>query len=858
MRRRTDTPFAPAVPQILAIPAGQAATPIAPAPDKLFPAARLAPSAPRNLLVAGRPASAAASPFTVAETPVTVAKTAVVTVASTDPFPTPVDPFPTPVDPFPAVPSPFPTPKDPFPTPANPFAPAPSPSSPGVPVAPTPAPPPGGGNLPVTAEELDASDRAVDGPQARSGGLSGAGIKIGIISNSFNVTGGAAADQSQGLLPASGVTVIQEGPTGSDDEGRAMAELVHATAPGAQLYFASAAYSETGFAASVTALQDAGCKIIVDDVGYSDEPMFQNAGPLDTSITAAVAAGVDYFTAVGNDGSAAYQAAVLPRFVNIPGIGNVWAQTFAGGATTQQVTVAAGFAPTLALEWNAPFLATNADTITVDVLFGGNVIDRSSQLASEPVVNVTLPESNANETYSVAVVYSAGTGQPSRFKYILVGGGGGIVNATGGETTGAAYGHTMLSGVNAVGAVNILDTPSEGGALSPEPFSSTGGSEFLLAPDGTPLTAPQVSGAPEFLAPDGANTSIFQPFDGTSAAAPVAAATAALMLQADASLSDADVTALLEDSALPVASTDGAAGAGLIQANLATQYASTRVISESAQTVIRGISQPCTILDGAGAHWLMAGSGATLIESQGVDSVQAGAGADTVDLTGAQAAVYGGTGPLWVRTLGGNDTVVGGTGTLTVSGGSGGGIIYGSSSGGNVLTAGALATTILSDGTGDLVTGVGNGDVLYASDLGNDTVVGGGGVEILVGGLGGAAASGGTNTFIAGGGNPLIAPEDGNAVVTLGTGDATVLLGSGTDQVQVTNGQAGGFDVVLDFNASQDLLLLSGFAAEQTAAETSVANQYDTGGNSWLKLPDGTVLAFVGVSHLSASNVSYG
>ena len=145
----------------------------------------------------------------------------------------------------------------------------------------------------VTAAQLRAADLAVGGPAARAGGLSGAGLKIGIISDSFNLSGQAAAEQAAGLLPANGVTVLEEGPAGSGDEGMAMAELVHATAPAAQLYFYSGYYSEQDMAAGVAALRAAGCQIIVDDISYADEPMFQIAGPIDTAVQAAVSAGVD-------------------------------------------------------------------------------------------------------------------------------------------------------------------------------------------------------------------------------------------------------------------------------------------------------------------------------------------------------------------------------------------------------------------------------------------------------------------------------------------------------------------------------------------------------------------------------------
>lgn len=77
-------------------------------------------------------------------------------------------------------------------------------------------------------------------------GLNGAGIKIGIISDSINqgtnVNGGVfngLYDSIQtGDLP-SNITVLQDGLPGSSDEGRAMAELIYDIAPGAQLFFHS-------------------------------------------------------------------------------------------------------------------------------------------------------------------------------------------------------------------------------------------------------------------------------------------------------------------------------------------------------------------------------------------------------------------------------------------------------------------------------------------------------------------------------------------------------------------------------------------------------------------------------------------
>ena len=418
MRRTADDSFALILPQTvlasapaptiapitLAAPITADADPSAVAATRLVPLQGLFATTAVSAFTAAKPSSAADKP----------SFSALAITAATDPFPTPTDPFPTPKDPFPTPTDPFPTPADPFPTPTNPFEPAPSPGPSPGPVAPVPQPGPPGGNYTITLAELDQSDVAVNGPAARSTGLSGAGVKVGIISNSFNVTGGAAADDAQGLLPASGVTVIQEGPAGSDDEGRAMAELVHATAPGAQLYFATADGGIGTFAADVTALQNAGCQVIVDDVQYPDEPMFQQAGLLDTAINAAVAGGVDYFSAAGNNADAAYQAACAPVSVAIPGINGgqpVLAQTF-GGATTQTITALAGSAESLWLEWNAPYDAINSDPITVEVLQDNTVVAISQQIASEPVVGLDLPTPSSDTTYNLAILYNSGVPVP--------------------------------------------------------------------------------------------------------------------------------------------------------------------------------------------------------------------------------------------------------------------------------------------------------------------------------------------------------------------------------------------------------------------------------------------------------------
>jgi Ca2+-binding RTX toxin-like protein len=640
---------------------------------------------------------------------------------------------------------------------------------------------------PVTAAlaGLDLADAALGGPAARSTyGVSGAGIKIGIMSDSYDVNGGAAAAIQDGLLPPAGVTVLEEGPRGSSDEGQAMAELIHATAPAAQLYFYTAFNSEQDFANGMQALAAAGCQIIVDDIAWVDEPFFQLAGPVDTGAAAVVAKGVSYFSAAGNEGNNDFQGAFSPATTDIPGIGSATAEQFPGGSFFQTATIPAGEQVTLSLQWDAPYDAANPATLTVDAIGPGGSVTTSFQPGQEPAALLNFPTLSSNAAYSIYVTQTPGTTAPSLFKYVLEG--GGTLTGQGvGVGSGSIIGHDLVPGVNAVGAVAVNDTPAEGGTPTPEPYSSTGPGEFLFSPNGAALSQPQTLDAPAFLAPDGAATSVINPFYGTSAAAAEAAAVAALVLQADPSLTNGDVSRLLADSAIP-AGPASAAGAGLIQAAPAVRYAETRQISGSTQPTVLGISQACTLTGGTGTQELVAGTAPTLLDAPGTDTVVAGAGADTVALTGAAALLFGGGGTLLVDALAGQDTVVGGSGSLTVTGGSGGGFIYGSAAGDNRLTAGSAPTWLVQGGAADTLVAAGGGnDTLFAAGSGAATLIGGGSAGDVF-----ADAATGSDLILPGGGTSPIFLGAGAATVAPGTG--RVLLQGGAGAVEAFGGTAGG------------------------------------------------------------------
>ena len=107
--------------------------------------------------------------------------------------------------------------------------------------------------------------------------VNGAGIKVGVLSDSYGANGaGLNADTLNGDLPGSSqVTIVQDLPFGSD-EGRAMMQIVHDVAPGADLFFRRGFISEGNFAKGITELDTAyHCDVIIDDIIYLTEPFFQ-------------------------------------------------------------------------------------------------------------------------------------------------------------------------------------------------------------------------------------------------------------------------------------------------------------------------------------------------------------------------------------------------------------------------------------------------------------------------------------------------------------------------------------------------------------------------------------------------------
>ena len=505
-----------------------------------------------------------------------------------------------------------------------------------------------------------------------SNSLTGAGVTVGVLSDSFdcyavyaanNVPASGAAgyasngflataatDVSTGDLP-SNVNVLEEAEAGNGgcmnygapsqlpftDEGRAMLQIVHDVAPGASLAFYTGDNSEADFAngigvlASPVSAGGAGAKVIADDLGYFDEPFFQD-GIVAQAVDAVEANGVAYFSAAGNDGTLAYDN-TAPSFgtlsTSAPNSGEYLLNFAAPGATVATslpITIASmvpGEFVAIVVEWDQPYVTgapnSGGATSQIDVCLIGSGPDETLDYDNNPatcsgpnglgkdpyqVMIVGNPASasgnTAAENLTIQVGLTGGTAAPGRIKVVVEDDGAGSTIGTAFQTnTATIQGHPGAAGAAAVGAAFFFNTPACGSTPAQlEYFSSEGGAPILFDTTGTRLTTPVVRQKPDFVGPDGVNNTFigftlasdgfpggtlntsnascqndtnYPNFFGTSAATPHAASIAALMLQANPALTPTQIYQALQNSALPLATPapNYQSGYGFIQADAA-------------------------------------------------------------------------------------------------------------------------------------------------------------------------------------------------------------------------------------------------------------------------------------------------
>jgi hypothetical protein len=403
--------------------------------------------------------------------------------------------------------------------------------------------------------------------------LLGTGVTVGVLSDSFNcyaVYGAPGSgvppfgnqgyayngfladwntDVSTGDLPAS-VNVLAEAdclnygaPTQLpfSDEGRAMLQIVHDVAPGAALAFYTAENSEADFASGIGKLATAGARVIADDVGYFDEPFFQD-GIVAQAVDAVEAQGVAYFSAAGNDGSFAYQN-TAPSFPSTSTGGSNagehllnFDRTGATITTSLPITVpplAPGDFLAVVVEWDQPYVtgapSSGGASSGIDLcVTGGTGADKITDYDGNSV-SCTGPAAVGSDPYQIMIIgnpanasgnsaaqnlnvvvglatNTKGTLVPGRIVVAVEGDGLDVSINAFATNSATLQGHPGAAGAAAVGAAFYFQTPSCGTAPAYlEPYSSLGGAPILFDTSGTRLATPVVRQKPDFVGPDGVN-----------------------------------------------------------------------------------------------------------------------------------------------------------------------------------------------------------------------------------------------------------------------------------------------------------------------------------------------------------------
>ena len=377
-----------------------------------------------------------------------------------------------------------------------------------------------------------------------------------------------------------------------------MMEIVADVALGSNQYFHTAVVSEQDFASGIQQLAGAGANVIVDDVGYADEPMF-NDGVIAQSVDQVHNQGVLYASSAGNSGPIGFTTSWKSINATVAGINGTFldlgnenvfqtftlfpGQTFTpdvqwdnafleGGASSSQ--------PNFQVQTQINVIITNgAGTVVQEGTAGARFGDQNNTIVGQGGINQAFQligfQNTTNNVQQYAMEFQLVQGPaPTMLRWSNFDDFFGLdINALG-EGGPVLFGHPAASGAVAV-AASFWGSPR-----LTENFSSVGGNmPFLFDANGNRLATPQIRQKPDVTAPDGVDTSFFgQPppagssdqhpqFFGTSAAAPHVAGAAALLLQKYGKTSPAQLEQYLKQTAVPVdgSTPNVSAGAGLIQ-----------------------------------------------------------------------------------------------------------------------------------------------------------------------------------------------------------------------------------------------------------------------------------------------------
>lgn len=363
---------------------------------------------------------------------------------------------------------------------------------------------------------------------------SGSGIKVGILDVGFGGFAGRMGTELPGSVlvrcyPEVGIAssnLTDCGPA-SEAHGTAVAESIVDIAPGASLYLSNA-FSPADLAAAITWMTGAGVRIInysmvssslLDGMGDGTSPYSNSDYAL---VDRAVAGGALFVAAAGNEGATSWMGP--PADVDADG----WLE-FAPGVERDPFDLLAGDLIAVAIRWG-----TAATDYDLSIWQGDTKVDESAAFQSatgDPWEQIVFSAPAAG-TYEIGIRHDSGPDASTVRLMIHTSADTSLAYRT---TTGSlpAPADSRNPGMVAVGAVNYL-TPAV-----IEPYSSRG---------------PTLDGRikPDLVAVDCVDTTVAATFCGTSQAAPFTTGAAALLLEADPTLSPVALATMLKGRAAPL------------------------------------------------------------------------------------------------------------------------------------------------------------------------------------------------------------------------------------------------------------------------------------------------------------------
>jgi subtilisin-like proprotein convertase family protein len=435
-------------------------------------------------------------------------------------------------------------------------------------------------------------------------GVDGTGIKVGVLSDSDDFL---EASIASGDLPPDVVTVPGQNGRPGSGEGTAMMQIVHDIAPGAKLFFATAALGPESFADNIRRLRfEFGCDVLIDDVVYFVESPYTD-DIVAQAVNDVTADGALFFSAAGNlgnfdDGTSSTWEGDFKPAGSLPALPEgTTVHNFGNGVVGNRIERSGG---PMILHWSDPGTLDNPlsnndyDLFVLDNNLR-NVIVAATDIQDGTGLPFEILEFEIPPPFKIVVVANPGV-EPRAIRVVH------FFSELAISTPGSTWGHSAAAdafSVAAVAASEAGDGVFGGGQTTPvELFSSDGPRRIFNRPDGSPINPDRpgrtfASGGgvarakPDIAAADGVATTLppgsgLNPFFGTSASAPHAGAIAALMKASTPTATPAKIRSSILVASIDIESqgTDRNSGRGILSAFTGLQ----RVGARPAVNFVRG------------------------------------------------------------------------------------------------------------------------------------------------------------------------------------------------------------------------------------------------------------------------------